>query len=112
MSLDLNGAEADTVPMTSSPASLSLRHATSDDSAAVAYLAALDDAERLTGPVLVAFDGERPVAAVSLDDGRAVADPFMRTADVVDLLRLRARQQHSGSARRLGLGLGRLGLAA
>ncbi len=112
MSLDLNGAEADTVPMTSSPASLSLRHATSADSVAVAYLAALDDAERLTGSVLVAFDGERPVAAVSLDDGRAVADPFTRTADVVDLLRLRARQQHSGSARRLGLGLGRLGLAA
>jgi len=97
------------VPMTS-PASLSLRHATPADSAAVAYLAALDDAERLTGSVLVAFDGERPVAAVSLDDGRAVADPFTRTADVVDLLRVRARQQGSGPARRFGLG--RLGLAA
>ena len=111
MSLDLNGGEPDTVPMTSSPASLSLRHATSADSAAVAYLAALDDAERLTGSVLVAFDGDRPVAAVSLDDGRAVADPYTRTADVVDLLRLRARQS-SGPARRLGLGFGRLGLAA
>ena len=110
MSLDLNGGEADTVPMTSSPAALSLRHATPADSAAVAYLAALDDAERLTGSVLVAFDGDRPVAAVSLDDGRAVADPFTRTADVVDLLRLRARQQSSGPARRFGLG--RLGLAA
>ena len=111
MSLDLNGEAADTVPMTS-PASLSLRHATPADSGAVAYLAALDDAERLTGPVLVAFDGDRPLAAVSLDDGRAVADPFTRTADIVDLLRLRARQQSSGPARRLGLAFGRLGVAA
>jgi hypothetical protein len=95
-----------------SPASLSLRHATDADTGAVAYLAELDEAERLTGSVLVAFDGARPVAAMSLEDGRTVADPFTRTADVVALLRLRARQQRSGPARRLGLGFGRLGLAA
>ena len=95
-----------------SPASLSLRHATDADASAVAYLSELDEAERLTGSVLVAFDGERPVAAMSLEDGRAVADPFTRSADAVALLRLRARQQRSGAARRLGLGLGRLGLAA
>jgi hypothetical protein len=111
MSLDVNEGRADTVPMTS-PASLSLRHATPADAGAVAYLAELDEAERLAGPVLVAFDGGRPVAAMSLEDGRTVADPFARTADVVELLRLRARQARSGPARRLGLGLGRLGLAA
>jgi len=93
-----------------SPASLSLRLATAADDAAVAYLSELDEAERLTGSVLLALDGDRPVAAMSLDDGRTVADPFTRTANVVDLLRLRARQERSGSARRLGLG--RLGLAA
>ena len=60
--------------------------------------------------MFVAFDGDRPVAAMSLQDGRTVADPFMRTANVVDLLRMRARQERSGPARRLGLG--RLGLAA
>ncbi len=49
---------------------------------------------------------------MSVADGRVVADPFARTGDAVDLLRLRARQEHSGPARRLGLGLGRLGLAA
>jgi hypothetical protein len=32
------------------------------------------------------------VAAVSLSDGVAVADPFRATADVVALLRLRAGQ--------------------
>ena len=98
------------MPMTS-PASLSLRHATPADSGAVAYLSALDDAERLTGSVLVAFDGDRPVAAMSLEDGRTVADPFTRTADVVEMLRVRARQaRRSGAARRFGLG--RLGVAA
>ena len=106
MSLDLNGLRADTVPMTSS-AALSLRPATSADRA-VAYLSELDEAERLTGSVLLAFDGERPVAAMSLDDGRTVADPFTRTANVVDLLRVRARQERSGAARRLGLGRLRL----
>ena len=108
MSLDLNGKRADTVPMTS-PASLSLRYATAADAGAVAYLSELDEAERLTGSVLVAFDGGRPVAAMSLDDGRTVADPFTRSAVVVDLLRLRARQMRSRPARRLGFG--RLGLA-
>ena len=110
MSLDLNGRRADTVPMTSS-AALSLRPATSADRA-VAYLSELDEAERLTGSVVVAYRGDRPDAAVSLDDGRAVADPFVRTADVVALLRLRARQERSAPARRLGLGFGRVGLAA
>ena len=107
MSLDLKVVRSDTVPMTS-PASLSLRHATPADSRAVAYLSELDEAERLTGSVLLAFDGDRPVAAVSLDDGRTVADPFTRTANVVDLLRVRARQERSGASRRLGLGRLRL----
>ena len=110
LSLDLKVIRADTVPMTS-PASLSLRTATAADAGAVAYLAELDEAERLTGSVLLAFHGDRPVAAMSLEDGRTVADPFTRTANVVDLLRLRARQQRrSGAAGRLGLG--RLGLVA
>ena len=107
MSLDLKVVRSDTVPM-SSPVSLSLRHATPADSRAVAYLSELDEAERLTGSVLLAFDGDRPVAAMSLDDGRTVADPFTRTANVVDLLRVRARQERSGASRRLGLGRLRL----
>ena len=98
--------------MTSSPASLSLRHATPADDRAVAYLSELDEAVRLTGDVLVAYDGDRAVAAMSVTDGRTVADPFARTAHVVALLRLRAQQQRSRPARRFGLGLGRLGVAA
>jgi hypothetical protein len=42
--------------------------------------------------VLVAEVDGTPVAAISLVDGHVVADPFERTADVVELLRLRAAQ--------------------
>jgi hypothetical protein len=94
-----------------STASLSLRHATSADAGAVAYLAELDETERLEGSVLMAFSGERAVAAMSLADGRTAADPFARTADVVDLLRLRARQERRSGAARRRFGLGALRLA-
>jgi hypothetical protein len=112
MSLDLNGGEADTVPMTSSPASLSLslRHATPRR---LRRRRVPRRARRRRAPDRLGAGRLRrrpPRGRVSLADGRAVADPFTRTADVVDLLRLRARQQGSGPARRLGLG--RLGLAA
>ena len=91
---------------------LTVRSATSADSAAAERLARLDSTTPLRGPALLAEADGRLVAALSLEDGRAVADPFTRSADAVALLRLRARQQRSGAARRLGLGLGRLGLAA
>ena len=39
--------------------------------------------------MLVAEIDERIVAAVPLDGGRAIADPFRPTADIVELLRTR-----------------------
>ena len=95
--------------MTSSPA-VSLRHATPADDRAVAYLSALDETSRLHGDVLVAFAGDRPVAALSLADGRTAADPFVRTAGAVAQLRATARRERrSGAAgRRFGLGSLRL----
>jgi len=55
-------------------------------------LAELDSAKPLTGPVLVALVDGRPSAALSLDDGRAIADPFQATAASIELLALRAQQ--------------------
>src|SRR5829696_904767 len=107
MSLDLNGREGHTVLMTSSP--LSLRPATAAD--AVAYLSELDETERLEGSVLLAFSGGRAVAAMSLADGRTAADPFARTADAVDLLKVRARQERRSGAARRGLDFRGLRLA-
>jgi hypothetical protein len=56
----------------------------------VLRVAALDSARVPRSPLLVAeVDGEIR-AALSLDDGSAVADPFHHSLDLVDLLRARA----------------------
>jgi hypothetical protein len=69
---------------------LTLRVATPADHAAVMRLAALDSARPPRAPVLVAEIGSEILAAVSMTDGRAVADPFRRTAEIVAIARLRA----------------------
>jgi hypothetical protein len=75
---------------------LKIRQADPMDEAAIARLAQLDSAEAPTGELLVAENGEDLVAALPLGGGRPVADPFRRTAEAVELLRLRARQlRHS-----------------
>jgi hypothetical protein len=79
---------------------LALRFADDDDAPAVGRLAALDDAPPLRGEVLLALVDGEAVAARSLSDGRVVANPFMRTADTVTLLSLRAAQISPRPARR------------
>jgi len=63
------------------------RPAGAADRAALARLAALDDAEPMTGDVVMAFADGHAVAAMTTRDGRVVADPFTRTADAVALMR-------------------------
>lgn len=77
-----------------------LRLATIDDGQVVQRLADLDDAPGLDGQILLAFHDRRAVAALSLDDGRVVADPFVITRDAVAMLRLRAAQVSGRSSRR------------
>jgi hypothetical protein len=67
--------------------SLVLRPATAIDSAALRRLAALDSAEPLDGEVLVAYAAGDLRAALAVDTGRSVADPFYPSAELVDLLR-------------------------
>ncbi|HEX8856976.1 MAG TPA: hypothetical protein VF752_15380 [Thermoleophilaceae bacterium] len=55
-------------------------------------LAALDSQKALDGHVLVAEAGGRARAAVAVDNGRAVSDPFYASAPLVDMLRLQAEQ--------------------
>jgi len=72
---------------------ITITHSTEADANSVRRLALLDDRRPPHGPALLAYvDGELR-AAVGLLDGQAVADPFHRTADIVDLLRLQARQE-------------------
>ena len=64
-----------------------VRVAGSHDRRDLERLAALDSSDVLTGRVLTgSVDGELR-AAVSLDDGRAIANPFVATRDLVDSLR-------------------------
>jgi hypothetical protein len=72
---------------------ITITHSTDADSPKVWRLAALDDRRAPKGPALLAYvDGELR-AAVGLVDGQAVADPFHRTAELVEMLRLQARQE-------------------
>ena len=62
------------------------------DERALRRLAGRDTARPLEGTVLVSeIEGEL-LAAICLETGRVVADPFSPTAGLVDLLRARAAQ--------------------
>lgn len=71
---------------------LTIRRATTDDHDALVDLAGLDSAKALRGDVLVAESANGPVAALEVESGRAVADPFRHTDPAVGMLRLRADQ--------------------
>jgi hypothetical protein len=67
-----------------------VRFAHPDEAGTLRRLAELDDAPGLVGEILVAtIDGD-VVAALSLDDGRVVANPFVLTSAAVELLRASA----------------------
>jgi antirestriction protein ArdC len=73
----------------------SIRHATNGDALALRDLAELDSRDELTGAILVAEAGGAIAAALSLDDGRVVADPFRPTDQIVAQLRVRAEGQRA-----------------
>jgi hypothetical protein len=77
-----------------------IRPAYPDDAATLQRLAALDSRRPLRGRVLLAERDGRPVAALSLDDGRIAADPFAPTADLVALLRVHAADVAARAGRR------------
>jgi len=83
---------------------LMIRPAYPDDAAALERVARLDSQRPLVAPTLVAERDGRILAALSVADGRAIADPFAPTADLVALLRLHAAADPSASATRSALG--------
>jgi hypothetical protein len=72
------------------PNSYVVRAAVATDGEALRRLAELDSARPLHEPVLLGEIDGAVAAAVSLHDGRAVADPFRHTASLVSTLRMRA----------------------
>jgi hypothetical protein len=76
---------------TSAP-SITIRYARSDEAPELARLAELDSSHAPHGVVIVAEVAGAMWAAVSLDDGHAVADPFRPSGELAFLLLQRARQ--------------------
>jgi hypothetical protein len=72
-----------------------IRAARGSDGPALRRLAELDSRELPAGDLLVAETDHEVVAALAVATGERVADPFRRTADVVDLLAYRARRLRS-----------------
>jgi hypothetical protein len=71
---------------------ITIREAVPGDAPRLRALSALDSRRPLSGRALVAeVDGE-PRAAASVDGSVLVADPFFRSLEVAELLRLRISQ--------------------
>ena len=92
-----------------------IRHASAADRDVLADLAALDDRRPLSGHALIAEADGTARAALDLDDGSIAADPFARTAELVELLRLHAgitRARHGSLRARVASFLRPVGLHA
>jgi hypothetical protein len=71
---------------------VTVRQSHTADERALARLAALDSSSPPRGPALIAEADSRMLAALPLGSGRAIADPFEPTAELVTLLELRRSQ--------------------
>jgi hypothetical protein len=75
---------------------VTLRYSSAADRESLRALAQLDSSGPPSGTTLVAEVDGRLRAALPLDGSRAIADPFHRGLDLVELLRLRAAQLADG----------------
>lgn len=67
-----------------------VRLVTADDATALCRLAGLDSSSAPKGPALIGEIDGVPAAAMSLLDGRVIADPFQHTEHLIACLRVRA----------------------
>ena len=74
------------------PETITIRPFQRDDAPAVELLAELDASPVPPGPLLIAEVEGTIEAAVGLESGEAIANPFARSGEAVSLLRLRAEQ--------------------
>jgi hypothetical protein len=79
---------------------IDLRLCKASDDAELEYLAALSEQPLAPGRFVVAIVNGRIAAALPLAGGRALADPFVRTAHLQRLLELRAAQLRQPEPRR------------
>jgi len=79
---------------------ITIRRSTAADRATLERLAALDSAPMPTGEVLMAELGGEAAGAIEVASGATIADPFRPTAELVELLRVRAVRLRGGAAAR------------
>ncbi len=77
---------------------ITVRLADYSDNVALARLAALDSKRLPDGRLVIAERDGQMLAAMPLAGGPALADPFHRTAALVEMLELRARQLRDARA--------------
>jgi hypothetical protein len=77
-----------------------VRPARPSDASELRVLAALDSAAPLTGDIVLAESDGEVAAAMSLDTGAVVANPFVPTSHLVELLRTAARPAQPRRTRR------------
>ncbi|HEX6459182.1 MAG TPA: hypothetical protein VF032_09725 [Thermoleophilaceae bacterium] len=90
--------------MDAQPHRFIVRLAEPGDESNLRHLAALDSARLPAGPLLVGEMGGGIQAAVPVMGGRAIANPFVRTAELVSVLELRAEQMRAAGAHKAELG--------
>jgi hypothetical protein len=76
---------------------ITIRRSTKADIPQIEQLAQLDSRHTPVGDVLLAYVDHELRAAVEVDSGEVVADPFHPTADLVELLRMRADGLHASN---------------
>lgn len=93
-------ATAPTVKASREASEIAVRMLGESDATSIARLAGRDSADVPTGRTLGAEADGVLIAALALDTGAVVADPFRATASAVELLELRAAQLRGGHGRR------------
>jgi hypothetical protein len=88
------------MPIFASPDPIVIRPASPSDADAIGRLAQLDSSPVPAGDLLVAEVAGELRAALRIADDAVIADPFVRTAGLVDLLA--ARAEHVRGTRRRG----------
>ncbi len=77
-----------------------IRNAIAADADTLVSLAALDSRKELTGPAILCEVDGIARAALDLHDGSVAADPFVRTAELVELLQVHLRNSKPRSSRK------------
>jgi hypothetical protein len=78
---------------------ITIRRLAADDAADVTRLAQLDKVRAPSGELIGALRDGRLVAAISTTTGEVIADPFRRTAEIVEVLRLHVSQLNARPTR-------------